>query len=63
MAHERTRNLVVRLSDDEHAMAARLAEAKDEPMTMIVRKLLRSAYVERFGLEKPSAPRRAGGEG
>ena len=47
----------MRLTEDEHAMIATLAEAKDEPMTMIVRKLVRDAYVERFGLTKPKAAR------
>ena len=51
---QRDRNLVVRLSDDELAMARELAEARDEPMTATVRRLLRAAYVERFGV-RPAA--------
>jgi len=51
--HERTRNLVVRLDEQEHAMAVAVAEARDEPMTMVVRRLLKQAYVERFGLTPP----------
>lgn len=51
--HERNRNLVVRLDDDEHAMIARLAEDRDEPMTMTVRKMIRTLYVERFGVTPP----------
>ncbi len=54
---ERTRNLVVRVDEQELAMAHRLADDRDEPMTMLVRRLLRDAYIARFGLEKPSAAR------
>jgi hypothetical protein len=50
---ERNRNLVVRLDEQEHAMAVAVAEARDEPMTAVVRRLLRAAYVDRFGLIPP----------
>lgn len=53
MTHERNRNLVVRLDEQEHAMVQALSEAADEPMTMIVRRLLKAAYVERFGVTPP----------
>jgi len=46
----RERNLVVRLTDDELERARQLAEARDEPMTTTVRRLLAMAYVERFGV-------------
>jgi hypothetical protein len=55
--HERTNNLVTRLDDDELAMAHALSEALDEPMTRIVRRLIKSAYVERFGVIPPKARR------
>jgi hypothetical protein len=51
--HERKRNLVVRLDEDEHAMAVAIAEARDEPMAVVVRKLLRAEYVDRIGLAPP----------
>jgi hypothetical protein len=51
--HERTKNLVVRLDEQEHRMVQALAEAHDEPMTTVVRKLLKAAYVERFGVTPP----------
>lgn len=50
---QRGRNLVVRLTDDELEMARALAEARDEPMTMLVRRLLTVAYAERFGVARP----------
>jgi len=34
-------------------MARAVADARDEPMTMTVRRLLRAAYVERFGITPP----------
>jgi hypothetical protein len=51
--HERNRNLVVRLDEQELAMARALAADRDEPMTMVVRRLLKSAYVDRFGVTPP----------
>lgn len=50
---KRTKNFVVRLDDQEHAMVQALADAIHEPMTTIVRRLLRAAYLERFGLTPP----------
>jgi hypothetical protein len=50
---KRTRNLVTRLTEDELEMARQLAEARDEPMTVLLRRLLRIAYVERFGVTPP----------
>jgi hypothetical protein len=52
--HDRNRNLVVRLDEQELAMAKAVAEATDEPMTRLVRRLLRDAYVSRFGLTPPA---------
>jgi predicted DNA binding CopG/RHH family protein len=53
---ERKRNLVVRLDEQELAMVRALAEAQDLPMTMFIRRLLRAAYVERFGVTLPPPP-------
>lgn len=50
---ERSNHLNVRLSDQEIAMAHALAEDRDEPMTMILRKMIRDAYVARFGVTPP----------
>lgn len=50
LMHERKNNLVVRVDDEEIAMLRAIADARDEPMTMVVRKLVRDAYVERFGI-------------
>jgi len=50
---DRAHNLNVRLTAEELALAHALADDRDEPMTMLVRRLLRDAYVARFGLEKP----------
>lgn len=57
--HERNRNLVVRLDEREHAMVRALAEATDKPATMIVRELLRAAYLDRFGVA--ALPKKNGG--
>jgi len=53
MTHPRTNNLVTRLDDDEIQMARELSEALDMPMTQLVRRWLRNAYVERFGVTPP----------
>jgi hypothetical protein len=50
---KREHNLVTRLSDEEIAMAKALSEALDEPMTRLVRRLLRAEYVSRIGLKPP----------
>lgn len=50
---KRAKNLVTRVDETELAMAHALAEALDEPMTRIVRRLLRDAYVSRFGVTPP----------
>lgn len=50
---QRGRNLVVRLAEDELAMARALAEDRDEPFARVVRKWIRDAYVERFGVNAP----------
>jgi hypothetical protein len=56
MTHERNRNLVVRLDEQELRMVQALSEARDEPMTMVVRRLLKQAYVDRFGITPPPPP-------
>jgi hypothetical protein len=43
----------VRLDEQELAMTRALAEDRDEPMTVTVRRLLKAAYVERFGVNAP----------
>ena len=48
--HKRENNLVTRLDDEEIAMMRELSDATDEPMTRIVRRLIRTAYVDRFGI-------------
>jgi hypothetical protein len=53
----REKNLVLRVSDDELAMAHALAEAQDEPIARVVRRFIRDAYVERFGVTKPPKPK------
>jgi hypothetical protein len=52
---KRERNMVLRVDDEELAMAHALADAQDEPIARIVRRFLRDAYVARFGQEKPPA--------
>lgn len=54
---EREKNLVLRVSDDELAMAHALADVQDEPIARVVRRLLQHAYVERFGTKKPPTPK------
>ena len=51
--HKRENNLVTRLDDEEIAMVRALSVATDEPMTRIVRRLIRTAYVDRFGIGRP----------
>jgi len=50
----RTKNLVVRLNEGEDGMIAALSAARDEPKTMVVRRLILAAFVERFGLNAPT---------
>ncbi len=49
--------MVLRVSDDELAMAHALAEAQDEPIARIVRRIIRDQYVARFGVTPPPAPK------
>lgn len=53
---DRNRNLVVRLTDDELDALRRLAEARDEPMTATVRRLVRAAVMEMERFGSPSVP-------
>lgn len=55
--HKRERNMVLRVDDDELAMAHALAEAQDEPIARIVRRFIRDAYGARFGGQPPPQPR------
>lgn len=45
------------MSDEELAMAHALADAGDETIARIVRRFIRDAYVERFGVQKPPKPK------
>jgi hypothetical protein len=47
----RTRNLVVRLTNEELVMAHRIASASDESVARVIRRLIKIAYVDRFGIE------------
>jgi hypothetical protein len=51
--HKRDRNMVLRVDDEELAMAHALAEAQDEPIARIVRRFIREQYVARFGVKPP----------
>lgn len=55
---KRTRNLVTRLTDEELAMAQALAKSRDESMMTVVRRLLKAAYVDRFGVTPPPGAQR-----
>lgn len=54
---ERVRNLVLRVSDDELAMAHAVAADRDETIARVVRRFIRDAYVERFGVTVPPKPK------
>jgi hypothetical protein len=43
----------VRLDEQEHRMVQALAGAHDEPKTTVVRKPLKAAYFDRFGITAP----------
>jgi len=49
--------MVLRVDDEELAMAHALAEAEDEPVARLVRRFLRDAYRARFGNAKPPTPK------
>lgn len=57
MTTKREKNLVLRVADEELAMVHALADDRDESIARIVRRFIRDAYVERFGLKKPPAPK------
>ena len=57
MQHERERNLVVRVDDEELAMAHALADAGDEPIARVVRRMIRHEYADKFGTAKPPKPK------
>ena len=50
---KRERNLVVKCSDEELNMLHRMAEDGDDTIARIVRRLVTTAYVEKYGIEKP----------
>ena len=49
--------MVLRVDDEELAMAHALAAAEDEPVARLVRRFLRNAYEARFGTAKPPPPK------
>lgn len=54
---QRERNLVLRVSDEELAMAHAVANADDLPISAVVRRFLRETYAARFGDTTPPRPR------
>ena len=52
---KRERNLVVKCTDEELNMLHRMADDQDEAIARIVRRLVTTAYVDRYGIEKPKA--------
>ena len=54
---KRERNLVVKCSDEELNMLHRMADDGDDTIARIVRRLVTTAYVEKYGIEKPKAAR------
>lgn len=49
----RSQSLIIRMNDDERAELDALAEDERSNASMVVRRLLRAAYVKRFGDKKP----------
>jgi len=47
------RTLVAKITDEQMNMLHRIADDGDEPLARVVRRLIQTAYVERYGLEKP----------
>lgn len=54
---KRERNMVLRVDDEELAMAHAIAEAQDETIARVIRRFIRHAYVERFGTKQPPTPK------
>lgn len=54
---KRERNLVVRCSDEELSMLHRIAGDTDESIARIVRRLVATAYVEKYGVTRPPRAR------
>jgi hypothetical protein len=54
---KREKNLVLRVDDSEFAMIHALSDDADESIARIVRRWIRNAYVDRFGLAKPPTPK------
>ena len=50
---ERVHNLVTPVSREEMAKIHRIAEARDLPITFVIRNLVRDAYTAQFGDEPP----------
>lgn len=51
----REHNIVVRVDDEEQAMARKLSEVDDEPVARMVRRFIRRTYAERFA-DAPALP-------
>ena len=45
----------MKCTDEELNMLHRMAEDQDEAIARIVRRLVTTAYVEKYGIEKPKA--------
>lgn len=56
-APARTKNIMLKASDEEMAMVHALADAQGAAISRVLRRLIVMAYVERFGLTKPPKPR------
>ena len=54
---ERERSMVVKVDDTELAKAHALAQAGDEPISMMVRRWIDERYTARFGEQVPPVPK------
>ena len=54
---ERERSLMVKVDDDELAQLHALANAGDEPISVMLRRWLAERYVARFGEAAPPPPK------
>ena len=57
---ERTRNLVVKVADDELEMLHRIAAANDESAAQTIRRFIRQRYTAEFGDVAPAKLARKG---
>ncbi len=54
---ERDRSLVIKVDDDELARFHALANAGDEPISVMLRRWLAERYTAKFGDAKPARPK------